>query len=372
MDGCLAPNRCPEPRIQRVASSAIDWSNAAQTAVGNDAIPDYNAATNPPDPQQLTSDAVDALAYVRTGVDARCTEYDLYYAVRGIRVGAVTFPDRRCIGPIRPTAPRRLSQNQPWGVQGGIYENTPGDIGTTTGMAFVAGQLFGVSDTGRFYTIVTATGRASNVVNLGPVVRGLDPRSAERGGRGVRQHVVRRGHGGTLYALDTSGQLQGMFAGGATSVSTGLGGATGLAFSPADINLWHPTMERRADAGHGINSSFDNSRPANVTWDTDVNGRATTLTEGGASFYFGFEAWQKDPTNAYFTYGRQCAVRVPAVPTAHRDLASNTAIAGTLQCARWRPAAAWPRMRSAWPDTRRRTSPRCTSTTSWRPREPTA
>ncbi len=47
----------------------IDWSNAAQTAVGNDAIPDYNAQTNPPDPQQLTSDAVNALAYVRTGAN---------------------------------------------------------------------------------------------------------------------------------------------------------------------------------------------------------------------------------------------------------------------------------------------------------------
>ena len=66
---------------------AIDWSNAAQTAVGNDAIPDYNAATNPPDANQLTSDAVDALAYVRTGFDAGVPQYDLFYAVRGIQVG---------------------------------------------------------------------------------------------------------------------------------------------------------------------------------------------------------------------------------------------------------------------------------------------
>ncbi len=64
-------------------------------------------------------------------------------------------------------------QNQPWGLQGGIYQNTPGDVGTTTGMAFVAGQLYGVSNTGRFYTISTATGRASNVVNVGPSFAGL-------------------------------------------------------------------------------------------------------------------------------------------------------------------------------------------------------
>ena len=237
-------------------------------------------------------------------------------------------------------------------------------------MAFVAGQLFGVSDTGRFYTIATATGRASNVVNVGGSFAGLTA-----GPQNVQDAVYANmlfavDTGGTLYALDTSGQLQGVFAGGATSVSTGMAGATGLAFSPADINLWHPTMERRADAGHGINASFDNSRPATGTWDQDVNGRDTTEAEGGASFYFGFEAWQQDPTNAYFTYGPNAQYGLQS-EAAHRDLASNTAIAGTYNVPGG-ASAAWPRMSSVWPDTRRRTSPRSTSTTSWRRREPTA
>src|SRR5690606_27069108 len=43
-------------------------------------------------------------------------------------------------------------------------------------------------------------------------------------------------------------------------VQTTAFGATGLAFSPVDFNLWHPTMNRRNDAGHGINPTFDQGR----------------------------------------------------------------------------------------------------------------
>jgi hypothetical protein len=49
-------------------------------------------------------------------------------------------------------------------------------------------------------------------------------------------------------------------------------GATGIAFSPLDINLWHPTNRRGVDAGHGINSAPDNSRVG---------------AAGGTSMYFG-------------------------------------------------------------------------------------
>ena len=122
--------------------------------------------------------------------------------------------------------------------------------------------------------------------------------------------------------------MQGVFAGDSPSVSTGLGGATGLAFSPADVNLWHPTMQRRADAGHGINTTFDNSRPAPADVTQSIGGRQSNEGEGGASFYFGFETWQQDPNNAYFTYGPNSQYGLLS-QNAHRDLASNTAIAGT-------------------------------------------
>lgn len=54
----------------------------------------------------------------------------------------------------------------------------------------------------------------------------------------------------------------------------GLNNPTGLAFSPLDFNLWHPTTRRNSDPGHGINTAYDNSR---------------TSTAGNNSFYFGLE-----------------------------------------------------------------------------------
>ena len=87
-------------------------------------------------------------------------------------------------------------------------------------------------------------------------------------------------------------------------------------------------MQRRADDGHGINTSFDNSRPSPGGVQRSIGGRDTNEAEGGASFYFGFETWQQDPENAYFTYGANSQYGLLS-QAAHRDLSSNTAIAGT-------------------------------------------
>ena len=62
--------------------------------------------------------------------------------------------------------------------------------------------------------------------------------------------------------------------------------ATGLAFSPLDVNLWHPTTARAADAGHGIIAAPDNSRTGD-----DVR-------DGGVSMYFGLER-HADADNTY-------------------------------------------------------------------------
>ncbi|MBL9125013.1 MAG: NF038122 family metalloprotease, partial [Planctomycetaceae bacterium] len=86
---------------------------------------------------------------------------------------------------------------------------------------------------------------------------------------------------GDLYAIDTlTGSFRtDIFPNGATHVSTFLQGATGLAFSPLDFNLWHPTTQQGSDPGHGINVAFDHTRDE-MTPQQRV---------GGASFYFGFE-----------------------------------------------------------------------------------
>ena len=96
--------------------------------------------------------------------------------------------------------------------------------------------------------------------------------------------------GGYLIALNTAGELQTVFDSNGDGVAdatsaqimasggfSGLTGLTGLAFTPLDFNLWHPTS-RRGDPdtianigagatvadiqGHGINRPFDNTRAA--------------------------------------------------------------------------------------------------------------
>ena len=84
-----------------------------------------------------------------------------------------------------------------------------------------------------------------------------------------------------------------------------MSGATGLAFSPLDVNLWHPTTRRRNDAGHGINDPFDNSRHAAEEMQDILDGQGNTRTQqeahGGTSFYFGLDQRQGG-TEQYLNY----------------------------------------------------------------------
>jgi hypothetical protein len=82
-----------------------------------------------------------------------------------------------------------------------------------------------------------------------------------------------------MFAFDTFGEPQPIFANGAYFVDTGLPGINGLAFGTLDDNLWHVTESRDTDAGHGITSAFDGSR-------------SQENQLGNTSFYFGYE----DPT----------------------------------------------------------------------------
>ncbi|MEX2142880.1 MAG: NF038122 family metalloprotease [Pirellulales bacterium] len=81
---------------------------------------------------------------------------------------------------------------------------------------------------------------------------------------------------GDIHAFDVDGVLQNVFAGGLPSVSTGLFGLTGLAFSSLDYNLWHITDRRGQDDGRGIYPTPDG-----------VRGDVRVL--GGAGWHFGLE-----------------------------------------------------------------------------------
>lgn len=103
----------------------------------------------------------------------------------------------------------------------------------------------------------------------------------------------------------------------------------GLAFSPLDFNLWHPTTNRGLQAGHGINPAPDQSRNPGA-FDTFVGPDGTRFTQatGGASFYFGLENFSLSTPPQFFRYEAnqgQYGVR----DDLHLDLASNAAIRGT-------------------------------------------
>ncbi|MBB3204713.1 hypothetical protein FHS27_000477, partial [Rhodopirellula rubra] len=138
-----------------------------------------------------------------------------------------------------------------------------------------------------------------------------------------------------------------------TSV-TGMDGAPiGLAFSPLDFNLWHPTMQRGNDLGHGINEASDGSRDSgnfaveipdgtlpllfDDLGDPIPRTRVTNEGAGGASFYFGLEQWQFNPQSTTLSYISPIDVNVNAQyglsELQHQDLSSNANLRDTYDFA---------------------------------------
>ena len=172
--------------------------------------------------------------------------------------------------------------------------------GTVTGVAGINGDLYAVSDAGGLYFVSNGSlasaspGRISTYVSGSYQLRGLQFTGLSAGPRNVANGqyanvLFGTTLDGTIYAFNTNGELQNVFANGQSSVSTGIFGLNGLAFSNLDYNLWHETQRRSADVGHGINVPNDLSDVA---------------AQGGTSWYFGFEDTRVTPrTNASFTTG---------------------------------------------------------------------
>ncbi len=145
--------------------------------------------------------------------------------------------------------------------------------------------MFAVSDAGGLYQVNAPTSLAiGNVATyvsssyelLGIQFAGLTAGPARLQNGAFAQTLFGIDVNGVLYAFDTSGHLLPIFAGGATSVDTGLFGANGITFSTLDYNLWHVSNQRGAEAGHGLPVTPDASRG--------------TAVQGGSSLYFGFES----------------------------------------------------------------------------------
>jgi len=277
----------------------VNWQNKSggQALLPGDAslAITYTITTN-----SIVSDAVDAIAWQRTGVG----DYsNLFYSVRDVSA----TPQRSRLYRADPnTGSAALVGGQPWGRVGTHIQDVGNTLGIVTGMAFVGSTLYGVDTLGNFFSINTATARASIIATFtGVNFQGLaiGPQNLANGNFASLLFSIDAG--GALRAFTTGGALQAVFdsnndgVADATTRASGVGNATGLAFSPLDVNLWHPTTRRGSDAG-----------------------------AGGRSMYFGFEQYQPVAP----TYGGYSTVngQYGAVSTNWQaDLSSNSAIPNT-------------------------------------------
>ncbi len=159
---------------------------------------------------------------------------------------------------------------------------TPG--GRITGIAFAGQTMFAVSNAGGLYAVDNPTqhfeGNIGRYISTATDLVGIPftglvsgPDNVD-GGR-YADLLFGTTADGRVYAFNTAGELQPIFAGGRTNINVGGNGSVrGLAFSTLDYNLWHVTGTRGEDAGHGINEHFNGTRDASA---------------GGSSFRFGFE-----------------------------------------------------------------------------------
>lgn len=157
--------------------------------------------------------------------------------------------------------------------------------GTITGAAVINNVMYAVSDAGGLFRVNSptslSTGNVGTYVStsyelLGIRFSGLSAGPAHMQNGAFAQTLFGIDEDGIMYAFDTAGRLLPIFAGGATSVDTGLFNVNGLSFSTLDYNLWHVSNNRGTEPGHGLPVTPDASRGVAVN--------------GGSSLYFGFES----------------------------------------------------------------------------------
>lgn len=322
---------------------------------------------------QTDSDAVTALAFRRTGV---ATYDELWFIVEDAGESKLYRADNG--GSATAAANAQADQNESQSQTLGYLGRIAGEL--ITGIQFVNDNgvdMYGVTATGGFGTIApgqkvqndfpdfnaTWTLSASFATDLTAVgavgFQGLAAAPRNLDGGSLDGMFVAVTNDGRLCIIDPNpapppggGPLaprlvprlewgQGPTgAGELFSPPLGVAGITGLAFSPLDINLWHPT-ERRGDTqrdtvttpdtGHGINVAPDNTRdPGDADRTTSfldntgapIDTRDQTEAVGGLSMYFGLEGYQASGTPAYLLTGPGRG-QYGADPTWQQDLTAN-------------------------------------------------
>ena len=169
--------------------------------------------------------------------------------------------------------------------------------GQVTGVELVGGDLYAVTDAGGLFFVdggVLGLGTGNQQVGqyvltstdlIGLNFEGLraGPNSVQDGE--LSQILFGITSNGTIHAFNTLGELQPVFAGGRTSITTGIGNARGLDFSTLDYSLWHTTGRRGGDLGHGIEDLYHDARLPDVLADDQTEIREL----GGNSLAFHFE-----------------------------------------------------------------------------------
>ncbi|MCP4859205.1 MAG: hypothetical protein GY903_32460, partial [Fuerstiella sp.] len=191
--------------------------------------------------------------------------------------------------------------------------NTIGDA-KVTGMARLndgSDETYIVDENGMLYSLSLFSATATFIADLGVIdAAGLAAGPDEVEGGAFGDVLFTIDTGGELFAFDTTGVPQPIFVDAQTSVSTGTTAVNGLAFSTLDRNLWGLTNHRGTDAGHGVETRFD---------DSILNIRQ----EGGTSLYFGNTRSTADSGNQNnLTTGEINDVNFPG--GAHGSAVSNT------------------------------------------------
>jgi hypothetical protein len=207
---------------------------------------------------------------------------------------------------------RSITINNGSVIQVGSVSNTLRAGGSTrggqiTGVDIVQGnQLYAVTDAGELYVVNFGQLSSSGARSIGELVptatdligipfEGLSvgPSSFQNGE--LRQILFGITGSGDIYAFNTLGELQPIFAGGESMISTGVGGARGLDFSTLATNLWHFTGTRGGDVGHGVNATDDETRTA-------VPGQSSIAFTYEQAAFSRFYLPGEDPTGINRTY----------------------------------------------------------------------
>ena len=284
-----------------------------------------------PDPNSITTDLVDALAWHRVAGAAPVFD-QLFYSVRDGNQSRLYLANTA--NGSAATGRRGVAGS----VETSFIQTQNNILGITTGMAFVGDTLYGVDNLGHLFTIDRDTAVATLVraVTGSPNFQGLTigPQNVAGGPSNLPGYFADKlfaiDQNGFLRAYDTLGNLltvfdtdsdgtpdsTSRFYGEGTAASPIPGNFTGFAFSPLDINLWHATNNRASDPGHGVTVALDHTRDG--LFDSWPAGKGQKENVGGASIYYGL-----DPSKGGAMDGTQIGHLGVVSPTWLGDLVSG-------------------------------------------------